>query len=261
MAKLSVVLVTHNEENLLRECLESVSFASEIVVVDSGSTDKTVKIAQEFTEKIIRETNKPNPNENKNIGFEAASGDWILLTEPDERVSKELKEEILQAINSDLPFAGYYLPRQNFFLGKWLRYGGNYPDWQLRLFKKGKGKFPVKNIHETLLLKGKAGHLKNPLIHLSYPELYYLLDKIRYYSEGDFNYLKEKGWQIRPRNYWWFFALRPFLIFCLNYLWKLGFLDGVRGLIFAVSSAYADFYRSAYYWKKSQKEMEQKGNR
>jgi glycosyltransferase involved in cell wall biosynthesis len=251
MAKLSVVLVTHNEEKFLRECLESVSFAGEILVVDTGSTDKTVRIAKEFTNKVIFETNKPNPNKNMNIGFEAATGEWILLTAPDERISQELKEEILQVINSSDSLDGYFIPRKNFFLGKWLKHGGNYPDWQLRLFKKGKGKFPEKHIHEFLRVEGQVGYLKSPLIHYPYRELSDLLQKIKLYGEGDFDYLQERGWQIKPPNYLWFFALRPFLIFCRNYFWRLGFLDGVEGLIFAISSAYADFYRSAYYWHKS----------
>lgn len=252
-AHLSVVLVTHNEEEIIKDCLESIKFADEIVVVDTESIDKTVEISRNYTAKIIITTNKPNPNVNMNIGFEATTGEWILLIAPDERVTAELQKEILFVINSPGTKEGYYMPRKNYFLGKWLKHGGHYPDWQLRLFRKNKGRFPEKSVHESLQVEGKVDYLKNPLIHYSYPNLNELLRKIDLYSRGDFKFLKEKGWKIKPGNYFWFFILRPFLVFCQKYFLKLGFLDGVEGFIFAASSAYADFYRSAYFWNKSQK--------
>lgn len=251
---LSVVLVTHNEEDILEECLKSVSFTDEIIVVDAESNDRTLDIAKKFTDKIIKTTNKPNPNVNMNIGFEAANGDWILLVAPDERVTEELQKEILSTINSPDAKNGYYIPRKNYFLGKWLKHGGHYPDWQLRLFRRGKGRFPEKSVHESLAVEGEIGFLKNPLTHYSYLSLEELLRKIDLYARGDFKYLKEKGWKVQPTNYFWFFILRPFLVFCQKYFLKLGFLDGLEGFIFAVSSAYADFYRSAYYWHQSRNE-------
>ncbi len=248
---LSVVLVTHNEEQIIKDCLESVKFADEIIVVDTESSDKTVEIVKKYTQKILIRPNEPNPNVNMNVGFEAAKGDWILLVAPDERVPEKLQKEILLTISLANAKDGYYMPRKNYFLGKWLKHGGNYPDWQLRLFKKGKGYWKCESVHEELTIQGEVGYLKNPLTHYSYSSLNELLKKIDLYARGDFEFLKNRGWKVKPTNYFWFFILRPFLIFFRKYFLKLGFLDGVEGLIFAISSAYADFYRSAYFWNKS----------
>ncbi len=256
MANLSAVLVTHNEEGIIKGCLESLKFADEIVIVDTESVDKTIEIAKEFTQKILIRPNEPNPNANMNAGFDIADGDWILLVAPDERVSEELQKEILLVTSSPEAKSGYYIPRKNYFLGKWLKYGGNYPDWQLRLFQKGKGYYKCESVHEQLNLKGEVGYLKNPLIHYSYSSLNELLKKIDLYARADFKYLKKRGWKIKPHNYFWFFVLRPFLVFCRKYFLKFGFFDGIEGLIFAVSSAYADFYRSAYYLNKCRKKAD-----
>ena len=138
--RLSVVLVTLNEEERLRACLESVAWADEIVVIDALSQDKTAQIAREFTDRVIV---RPWPGfaAQKNFGLAEASGDWILSLDADEQVSPELREEIQRVLDVDGPHDGYRVPRRNLFGGQWVRHGGLWPDWQLRLFRRGRGRF------------------------------------------------------------------------------------------------------------------------
>ena len=144
--KLSVVISAYNEERMIEDCLKSARFADEIILVDNQSTDKTTEIAKRYTNKIFFRTNNPLMlNLNKNFGFTKATGDWILSLDADERVSKELKEEINNIIHQSSAIShqqsGYLIPRKNIIFGKWIQHGLWYPDDQLRLLRKGKGKF------------------------------------------------------------------------------------------------------------------------
>jgi len=169
---LSVVLATYNEEANLARCLESVKdIASEIIIVDGKSTDNTVEIAKKFGAKVISTTNKPNFHINKNLAITAATGGWILQLDADEVVSSDLAAEIttlisnsyqLQAISSN---NGYWVNRRNWFLNRFLLKGGQYHDPTLRLYRKGKGRLPAKDVHEQAIVDGPVGYLKNDLLH------------------------------------------------------------------------------------------------
>ncbi|MFZ5845009.1 MAG: glycosyltransferase family 2 protein, partial [Patescibacteria group bacterium] len=156
MVKLSIALATYNEAANLASCLDSVAtWTNEIVVVDGSSTDQTVAIAKKYGARIIVTDNPPIFHINKQKAVEACRGDWILQLDADEVVTPELVREIKSEIrNQKSEYNGYYFPRKNFFLGHWLRKGGQYPDYVIRLFRKGKGWFPQKSVHEQIVVDG-----------------------------------------------------------------------------------------------------------
>lgn len=161
MATLSVVLATFNEERNLSDCLDSVkNIIDEIIVVDGGSTDNTLEIARKYRAIIIQTTNPPIFHINKQKAINAATKDWILQLDADERVSIELEKEIQLIINNKSSVSGYWIPRKNWFLGRFLTKGGQYPDYTLRLYRKGKGALPQKSVHEQAVINGKVGYLK-----------------------------------------------------------------------------------------------------
>src|SRR3989344_3816517 len=141
MSKLSVVISAFNEERKIADCLSSVKFADEIILIDNTSTDKTQEVSKKFTSKIFIRPNNPMLNVNKNFGFAKTTGDWILSLDADEEVSKELADEIKTLIKKNPKENGFWIPRKNFTFGKWTEHAGWYPDHQLRLFRKDKGEF------------------------------------------------------------------------------------------------------------------------
>ena len=168
MPTLSAAIITLNEEDRIREALDSVRFADEIVVVDSGSADRTVEICREFTDKVFVETWRGFAGQ-KNAAVERTTGDWVLSIDADEQVTAELAGEIRGVVSSGGPRDGYLVPRRNFFGGTWVRHGGWYPDYTLRLFRRGKGQFAERRVHEAVTLNGgRVGRLRSPLIHRTY---------------------------------------------------------------------------------------------
>lgn len=239
----SVVLATYNEEKTLRECLESVKgLADEIVIVDGTSTDKTVDIAGEFGAKVLVTTNPPIFHINKQKAIDMATKDWILQLDADERVTPALIKEIKEILYHPPsiihhPVVGYWVPRKNWFLGRFLMKGGVYPDYTLRLYKRGKGKLPMKDVHEQAVVDGEVGFLKEPLIHIADPYFRrYLLRFNRYTSL----IAKELGEKKENKNIYafckYYFAL-PLWWFFLVYFRHGGFLDSWQGLIWAFFSA------------------------
>ena len=148
MATLSVIISAWNEEAKIKRCLASVSWADEIIFVDNSSTDETSRIAKQFTSKVFKRPNNPMLNVNKNFGFSKATSDWILSLDADEEITKELAQEIRSAINAQNELSGYWIPRKTILFGKWIMHGLWWPDKQLRLFKKNKGKFPGIHVYE-----------------------------------------------------------------------------------------------------------------
>ena len=193
MIKISVCLATFNEEKNIKACLESVKWADEIIIVDGTSTDKTVKIAQKYTPKIIVRENPLMFHLNKQKAFEAATKDWILYLDADERVDEKLKKEILAAVKKK-GFSGFWMPRKNIIFGKWIKHSLWSPDYQLRLFRRGKAFLPCKSVHEQPKLTGKAGYLKNPLIHENYQTVSQYVEGLNnLYTENDLRvYLRKK---------------------------------------------------------------------
>lgn len=165
--RLSVVVVTRDEEERIRTCLESVAWADELIVVDAESQDKTAAIARELTDHVLV---RPWPGFalQKNFGLEQARGAWILSLDADETVSPALRDEIEAVVRRDGPCDGYAVPRRNIFWGRWVRHGGLYPDWQVRLFRRGRGRFSARAVHESVQVDGAVGRLAGHLEHRSY---------------------------------------------------------------------------------------------
>jgi len=244
MNKISVALSVFNEEKNIERCLKSLSFADEIIVVDNGSTDRTVELAKKFTQKIYNQKNDPSKIDiQKNLGFDKATGDWILSIDADEEVSPALAEELKNEAGS---FDGYFIPRKNIIFGKWIEHSGWYPDFQLRLFKKGMGKFTKTHVHESLTLDGKAGYLKEEIIHHNYDTVSQFLKRaINVYVPSETQNYVDKGYVFSYSD-----AIKfPLKEFLSRYFSREGYKDGFHGLMLAMLMAFYHFLIFVNLWE------------
>ncbi len=243
MTRLSVTVITWNEEERLRPCLLSVTWADEIIVVDAESTDKTVQVAREFTDRIwVRPW--PGFAVQKNFALEQAAGEWVLSLDADEQVTPELRQEIERVIAGGTA-DGYAIPRKNFFWGTWVRHGGLYPDWQRRLFRRGSGRFVERPVHESVEIQGSVGRLQSPLLHYSYRSLEEFIQRSNRYSTLAAQEWIRQGGRVGPAS----LLFRPLGRFLSMYLLRLGVLDGWRGLLLAGLYAHYVFLRTAKAWE------------
>ncbi len=240
MASLSVAVIALNEEERIRGCLESVAWADETVVVDSGSSDKTVAIAREFTDRVLIMP-WTGYGAQKNFALAQCRGEWILSLDADEQVSGELRDEIAATLAAAPPVAGFQVPRRNFFQGAWVRHGGWYPDYQLRLFRRGRGAFTERAVHESVRVDGAVGRLRAPLLHQGYRGIEDFVARANRYSELAARELAAEGRGGSLLD----LLLRPIGRFGSMYLLRAGFLDGGRGLTLAVLYAHYVFLRAA----------------
>jgi glycosyltransferase involved in cell wall biosynthesis len=243
--RLSVCVVTLNEEAGLRACLESVAWAGELVVVDAESTDKTVQIAREFTDQVFV---RPWPGfaAQKNHALARATGDWILSLDADEQVSAELRREIEAVLRADGPAAGYSMPRKNIFWDRWVRYGRLYPDRQLRLFRRGCGRFGDSAVHESVVIEGPVARLDAPLIHTSYRDVSDCLTRFDRYAALAADEWVRHGRTVTAAD----LLVRPLGRFVSMYVLHAGFLDGWRGFFLASLYAHYVFVRAVKVWEK-----------
>ena len=237
--KLSLCIAVFNEEKNLHHALDSAyDMVDEVVIVDGGSEDKTVEIAKSYGSKIkvIVTDNPPMFHINKQKSIDAANGDWILQLDADEALSDELKKEIMQVIdNSDND--AYWVPRKNYFLNRFLTKGGQYPDYTIRLYKRGKMKFPCTNVHENVELidkNGKVGHLKSDLLHYADPDFSRYLIRWNRYTTLDAELIIKNNKDLCLPCY---FIWKPISTFFLMYFRHLGFVDGFAGFVFALFSS------------------------
>ncbi len=230
--KISVSVIGFNDAADLARCLASVSWADEVVYVDCGSTDGSMEIALRFNARIFKQPNDFNINVNKQFGLDQCSGDWTLYLDPDEEIPALLAQE-LKVLPETGGFSAFNLPRKNFYFGRWLKYGGKYPDQQLRFFKKGEAFFPCKSIHEKLSVAGKVGRTVNAFNHYPYKGVDDLLKKMGSYSSRKSAEYRRSGKLPGP--------VRPFRRFLVNYFLKRGFLDGLEGLIAALTEVMDGF--------------------
>ncbi len=236
--KLSVVLATFNEQKNLKACLDSVKgLADEVVVVDGSSTDKTRELAKKLGARVYKTTNKPIFHINKQMATDKAKHSWILQLDADEHVSKALKTEIKRTINSKAVKNGYYLPRKNWFLTRFLTKGGQYPDYVIRLFKKDKGHFPCKSVHEQISIKGSVGHLKSDLLHYSDPNFSRYMTRFNRYTDLDAQLLFEKNQKPSLVIGFNYLIIKPIFWFVSTYFRHKGFVDGLPGFIFSLMSS------------------------
>ncbi len=271
--KLSIAIATYNEEKNIADCLESVKkIADEIVIVDGSSTDNTVQIAKQFGAKVTVTTNPKIFHINKQKSFDLSTGDWIICLDADERISSKLGLEIKKIIemeNGEIQiyqnnikkkklflrhqtlldlrdgpigvkegeYVAFFFPRLNYFLGKFLKYGGVYPDGVIRLFKKNKAYLPCKDVHEQMVVEGKVGWLENDLLHFDSPTLSrYLTRNNRYINLMVDQYKKDQT----PKNLTMFLVfvlIKPIFWFFWTQIRHKGILDGYPGIIFSFFSA------------------------
>ena len=242
---LSVAIITRNEEANLERTLGSVAWADEIVVLDCGSSDRTEEIARKFRARFFVEEWQGFAAQ-KNSALEKCACDWLLSLDADEALSDELAKEIWELLEGDPPFDGYALPRRNLFLGRWMRFGGFYPDPKLRLFRRGAAEFEARPVHETVHFPGKAGRLKGDMVHNAYPTLSdYIAHMDRYSTLGAERVVSTGKWGRQWPAFAANVALNPAATFVYNYFFRLGFLDGREGLLLHL-------YHSVYVsWKYS----------
>jgi glycosyltransferase involved in cell wall biosynthesis len=245
---LSVVIITYNEEANLARTLESVKWADETIVVDSGSTDRTREIAECFGAKVFVEDWKGYAAQ-KNSAIAKATCEWVLSLDADEEVQPALSIEMRAAVESPT-ITGYFVPRKNLFLGRWVRHGGFWPDRKLRLFRRGLGRFEDRPVHETLKVSGATGTLKGALVHHAYPTLEgYIAQMNRYSSLGAQMAVKKGQGGFSAIN----IVLRPLATFIYNYFFRLGFLDGREGLLLHLYHAAYVSWKYAKAWELSKK--------
>ena len=275
---LSVVIITRDEEANLPRTLASVSELvkqtnGEIIVVDSGSTDRTVEIAKSFGAKVFVEEWKGYAAQ-KNSAIEKATGDWILSLDADEEVGETLRQTLSLAVGADgqsptceaadslervelviaaekgRSVAGFWVTRKNFFLGRWIRRGGFYPDWKLRLFRRGSGHAEERTVHETIKVNGPAGRLRGDLLHHAYPTLQSYIGHMNRYSTLGAEMAVAEG----KRGFsLWNIVVRPWATFVYNYFFRLGFLDGREGLLLHLYHATYVSWKYAKAWEMSRK--------
>ena len=240
---LSVAIITKNEEGNLARTLASVRWADEIVIVDSGSTDGTADIARDFGAKFFIEEWK-GFGVQKNSAIAKCTSDWVLSLDADEEVSPELAEAIRNLLKGEPEYSAYFLTRRNFFLGRWIRHGGYYPDPKLRLFQRGSAQFEERAVHETIRPAGPTGKLRGDLLHHAYPTLDSYIDHMNRYSALGATQAMTRGKTSHSLpGFLWNVWVVPIATFKYNYFLRLGFLDGREGLLLHL-------YHSAYVsWK------------
>lgn len=264
--KLSLCLAVFNEEKFIQYPLDSAyDLADEVIIVDGGSDDNTIEVAKKYGKKVrvIQTTNPPMFHINKQKALDAAKGEWILQLDADEALSEELKKEIVKLLNGQIakdkdeqPVA-YYLPRKNFFLSRFLEKGGLYPDYTIRLYKRGAAKFPCKSVHENVEIAssrhsgeersddsridpGQArmtsniGYLKNPLLHYADPDFSRYLHRWNRYTSLDAALIVKKKEHL---NFFEYFFIKPLIWFLKTYIRHKGFQDGFPGFVFSLFSS------------------------
>ncbi len=247
MSKLSVVISAYNSEEKIEDCLKSVKFADEIILVNNSSTDRTEELAKKYTSKIFTRPNNPMLNVNKNFGFTKATGDWILSLDDDERVTPELKKEIEKVVSENNPeVSGYWIPRKNIIFGKWIEHTGWYPDPQLRLFRRGKGKFEEKHVHEMVKIEGETENLKEPMLHYNYQTISQFLHKMsNIYVPNETEVLIAQGYKAQFTD-----AIKfPLKEFLTRYFALEGYKDGFHGLMLSMLMAFYHFCIFAFVWE------------
>lgn len=240
MNKLSVVIITRNEETNLPRCLESVRFADEIVVVDSHSTDRTLDIARQFGARIFT-VDWAGFGRAKQHALDQATGDWVLSIDADEQLSPGLVDEIQKVVREEQVHSAYEMPRLTNFLGRWIYHCGWYPDRVVRLFRRQKGRFTDVPIHEGIEVTGTIGQCGHDLYHYSYPTLEAYFEKFNRYTTEGAQLAAIRGEKARLTD----LTIRPLVSFIKHYISKAGFLDGIEGLMISALSSCAVFVKYA----------------
>lgn len=246
MERISATIITCNEEHNIREALEALIWVDEIVIVDSGSTDGTLDICRRFTDRVFHR-DWTGYVDQKNHAVEKAAFDWVFSLDADERPSRALIDEIQQLRRAGFRHAGYRIPRLAFFMGRWIRHGDWFPDFQLRLFDRRRGRWEGGRVHESVRISGDPGFLKGEIHHFTYRNLSDYLRRLETYSSLAAADYGDRG----KRASGSMLLLNPATTFLRGYLLKRGFLDGVPGLMVAVMAAVSVYFKYAKLYEKS----------
>jgi glycosyltransferase involved in cell wall biosynthesis len=236
--RLSVAIITLNEERNLADCLASVAFADEIVVVDGGSQDRTCEIARAAGARVVTQNDWLGFGAQKNRAIDACSGDWVLSVDADERVPAALRDE-MQAALSDPKFDVYEMPRSSYYCGRFMRHSGWWPDHVRRLFRRGSARFSSAPVHESLQTDARIGRLNHPLEHWSFRTMEQVLHKVNHYSSLSAPVVLQRGHRPTVATA----VLHGIAAFLRTYVLRRGFLDGAHGFMLAVSNAEGSYYR------------------
>ena len=247
---ISVVVITLNEERNIAACLDSVAWADERIVVDAQSVDRTVEVARCHTDRVFVRP-WPGYGPQKNFGIEQTRGEWILIVDADERVTEALAEEIQATIRADdLDTVGYEIPRRNLFYGQWIRCGGIWPDYQLRLFRRTAGQYDDLLLHEQLHLVGRIARLKAALEHHSMPTIRDHVRKMTRYT----TLAAQEKLSVKPHVSPWQVAGNHLMTVLRTYVLRGGYRDGVAGLVVALFAGMHTFVKYAKAWELVERE-------
>lgn len=248
--KLSFVCIGHNEIKHLKELLpELLKISDEVFYLDAESSDGSADYARSIGCVVHVEPNNMNANINRTIAFEKVTGDWIFYVDPDERFPKAIVDELREKVSQDSNVKGFKLPRKNYFFGCWLQYGGQYPDHQIRIFKKGYGIFHNRHVHERLHVNGPIGALKSPMEHYPYEDISQFIRKFDFYCTFEAKYLLKVNTPVNTANNIKFFILKPLNRFFRRYVVKGGFRDGIPGLFACLFDALGWMTRYFKLWE------------
>ena len=241
---LSVILITHNEAHNLADCLGALQgWVDEIVIVDNGSTDGSVAMAQDLGARVLCVDDWPGFGPQKNRALDAARCDWVLSIDADERVTPALAQEIQAVIAQDAARA-YEIPRLSWYCGRFMRHSGWYPDPVLRLFRRGRARFTDDLVHERLVAQDPVQRLSHDLLHYSFLDFSQVLAKVDRYSTASAQQMFDKGRRASPVGA----LVRGAWAFVRTYVLRAGFLDGAQGLALAISNAQGTYYRYLKLW-------------
>lgn len=241
---ISVYVLTYNNIRTIERCLKSLSWAEELVIVDSFSTDGTFEICKQYTDKVYQVSFKGH-REQYQYAADLTSCNWIMFVDADEEIPLELVEEIKGELNGEgASFDGFFIYRRTYYLGRWIRYGGWYPDGEVRLYKRDKGRWEG-GLHAKVVVEGRIKKLKNQYLHYTYEDISDQIKTIDRYSKIAAEDLQKSGQAFSLIK----LLLHPPLRFVKEYLLKLGFIDGLPGLIIAVSTMYYVFIKYAKLWE------------
>ena len=236
---LSVIVIAKNEATVIRRCLESVAWADEIIVLDSGSTDATVEICRQCKARVETTADWPGFGRQKNRALDLATGDWVLSIDADEWVTEGLRAEIQAAMAMPRAHSAFRMPRLSSYCGRFMRHSGWWPDHVTRLFRRGQARFSDSLVHESLIVESAVGTLQAPLMHESYRDLEQVLAKVNAYSSAGAAMARQQGRRASLGGA----VLRGLWSFFRTYFLRAGFLDGRKGLMLAISNAETSYYR------------------
>ena len=251
MAKLSIIVLTKNEERNIGPCLESVAWGDELIVLDAFSEDRTVEIARAHGARVHQRPFR-NFADQRNAALELATHPWVFFVDADERATPELAAEVRRVIERDEP-VGWWVPRRNYIFGRWVRHAGWYPDYQLRLFRRDRGRYDeAREVHELVLLDGPAGCLENTLTHYNYDSLAQFFARQDVYTDYEARIMYRQGLRARPHN----FVLQPLREFRRRYFELEGYKDGWLGLLLSLLMAYYELVKYGKLWRMGLEENE-----